>query len=171
MGHAHTHEDAVRIGKMGGRPIGAKSKDTLLREEVYAEYKKRVVERAHLLLRAQMTRAIGLSHLFKIEKYHEGKGKNRVVKTRPPKKVTSQYEIEAYLSGLYESEKDYDDDYYYITTKDPDNKALDSLLDRTFGKSSQPIGGTDDGITEVTVIKFANGVTAQVATDVKQIEE
>ena len=37
--------------------------------------------------------------------------------------------------------------YYFLTVKEPDSKALDSLLDRVHGKSRQPIGldgGEDD---------------------------
>src|ERR1043165_6533784 len=49
--------------------------------------------------------------------------------------LTSLEEIQAYLDDDVDQ-----DDYYYITTHTPDNKAIDSLMDRAFGKARQTIG-------------------------------
>ena len=37
---------------------------------------------------------------------------------------------------------DDEDDYYFITTERPDNRALDSLFNRTFGKAKETIDMT-----------------------------
>jgi hypothetical protein len=39
---------------------------------------------------------------------------------------------------------DSDNEYYYLATKSPDGKALDSLLDRTYGKAKQSMDITTD---------------------------
>lgn len=126
-------------GKKGGRPKGSKSKTTLEREKVLAAIRQRILSQADGILDAQLTLARGLTYLYKIEKYYEGRGKNRVLKRKQPKLVTSQIEIEAYLAREVDEGdmEDPEDTYFFITTKDPNNQAIDSLLDRTFGKAVQ----------------------------------
>ena len=126
-------------GKKGGRPKGSKNKATLERERVLAALRQRTLEHADILFDAQLALARGLTYLYKIEKYYEGKGKNRVLKRKKPQLVTSQLEIEAYLARQVDEGDmdDPEDTYFFITTKDPNNQAIDSLLDRTFGKAMQ----------------------------------
>ncbi len=56
--------------------------------------------------------------------------------------MTDADEIMAYVDGDADR-----DAYYYITTKLPDNKAIDSLLDRTFGKAEGKLDVTSKGET------------------------
>ena len=111
-----------------GRPLGSMNKSTREQKEVENYYKDRVKDSIESLVNSQMNLAKGIQMLFKIHTNSKGERSK-------PELVTSQSEIEEYLAG------DYDDseDYYFITTKAPDNKALDSLLDRTIGKASQKI--------------------------------
>jgi hypothetical protein len=44
--------------------------------------------------------------------------------------------------------------YYFLLTKAPDNKAIDSLLDRVFGKSVQRIAGGDGGPIQIQGIEI-----------------
>lgn len=133
-----------------GRKKGSKSKATLEKEAVLKAYRERVMRSADLLFDAQMTLARGQTYLYKIEKELQvgPKGGKRYVSSKP-KLVESQSEIEQYLEGLI-TEGDPDDEndpnatYYFLTTRDPDNRAIDSMLDRTFGRSTQPIGGDKD---------------------------
>jgi len=94
---------------------------------------------ADVLFAAQLTLARGQTFLYKIEKYYEGRGDNRVLRRKEPKLVTEQWEIEAYLQGVIEGGEldDPEATYYFITTRSPDNRAIDSLLDRALGKSVQ----------------------------------
>ena len=107
--------------------------------------RQRVIRSKDALMNSQMNLASGCQLLFKIEtvKYKDKDG-NWKEEKKKPKIVESQEEIEDYLAGDYEDEKDV---YYFITTKVPDNKAIDSLFDRTFGKARQNIGldGGKDG--------------------------
>ncbi len=73
-----------------------------------------------------MSLAVGNVLLFRVDQDEKGK-------ELPAVQVTSAEEIKAYIDGDTEGECD------YITAKLPDNKAIDSLLDRTFGKPEQSI--------------------------------
>lgn len=137
-------------GKKGGRPKGSKNPETLLKEATLAEFRNKVMKSADVLFNSQLHLATGQTYLYKIEKELQvgPKGGKKYVSSRP-KVVTNTWEIESYLQGLIkEGDKDDENDpnatYYFLTTKDPDNKAIDSMLDRTFGKSTQPIGGDRD---------------------------
>ena len=113
-------------GKKGGRPFGRKNEATLVKELELQYIKDRVSKAKEKLLDAQISLAQGVSFLYRIDKDEKGKNKK-------PEIVTSQWEIESYLSGEADS-----DSYYYITTQKPENNAIDSLLDRTVGKPKDP---------------------------------
>lgn len=142
-------------GKKGGRPKGSKSKATLEKEAALAEFRAKVVQSADLIFQSQMALVRGYSYLYKIEKRRVvkklGKGQTEVTYVpQPPKLVTGQWEIESYLQGLVEEGDmhDYADPsatYYYIVTKDPSNAAAESLLNRTFGSSTQKMDITSEG--------------------------
>lgn len=160
-------------GLKGGRPKGSKSPKTLEKEAVLREYKTRVMGVTNILLNSQLTLAKGQQYLFKIEKKKltGPKGGVSYIPQRP-KLVTSQIEIQNYLEGLLD-ESDIDDNdpaatYYYLTTKDPNSQTIDSMLDRTFGKSAQSIDLTNNGksfavseeakaLADAALAKFLNG--------------
>jgi hypothetical protein len=142
----------MRGGKRpgAGRKKGSKSKATLEKEAVLKAFRERVMRNADILFDSQLTLARGQTFLYKIEKELQigPKGGKRYVSSKP-KLVTNQWEIEAYLEntlieGDPEDENDPNATYYYLTTKEPDNRAIDSMLDRTFGRATQPIGGDKD---------------------------
>ena len=122
-------------GKKGGRPKGRKNDKTIERELVLAEMKDRIGKIAQRLLDAQVSIATGQQFLYKIHTNKKG------IKEKP-ELITDTSTIEAYLNGELNSDMEAkggeeSDDYYYITTKEPSNYALDSLFDRTFGKARQ----------------------------------
>jgi hypothetical protein len=151
-------------GKKGGRPVGSKSKSTLEKELVLQAFRERAMQHADILFNAQLTLAKGQTFLFKIEKELQlgPKGGKKYVSSRP-KLVTEQSEIEDYLAGTIE-EGDVEDEndpqatYYYITSKEPNNQAVDSLLDRVWGKSTQRLEhtGENGGAIKIdaNVVKF-----------------
>lgn len=116
-----------------GRKKGSKDRATLERLEAEKIFKDRVLKAIHPLINSQLTLARGVNYLYKIEKTTHPKGGTTKSK---PILVTNQAEIEAYLAGDYDDEEDV---YYYITTDKPENKALDSLLDRVFGKAVESV--------------------------------
>lgn len=118
-----------------GRAKGTKNKNTKEDDIVKEEFRSRVLKSIDSLINSQMNLAHGCQILFKIHSYEDKSGKR--IKEKP-EIVTSQEEIESYLAGDYDDEED---DYYFITTKQPDNKAIDSLIDRIWGKATQAIEG------------------------------
>jgi hypothetical protein len=128
---------SIENGKKGGRPKGSLNQATIEKREAEKQFIDRVVKSVDKLFNAQMSLAEGCSYLYRIEE--TGEGKNKVKKHVL---VTSPEEIKAYLDGDVD-----ESDYYYITTDAPDNKAIDSLMDRAFGKARQTIGldGGEEG--------------------------
>lgn len=138
-------------GKKGGRPKGSKSQTTIEREIALKELRERVVRSYDALLNSQMAIAHGLTFLYVIKTIKSGKGMKRL----KPKLIKDQATIEAYLAG--ELDKD-EHEYYFMSTQRPDNKAIDSLLDRTFGKAQQNMDVTSDGkALTISLIKFDGG--------------
>lgn len=125
-------QKSTRGGKRegSGRKLGSETKATKEKREALAEYKRRTRKNIGKLFNAQMGLANGCSFLFCIKT----KGKKRITE-----KVTSPAIIKQYLDGSLEDSKD---EYYYISTEKPDNKAIDSLLDRAFGRATQNVEGS-----------------------------
>jgi hypothetical protein len=115
-----------------GRPKGIKSIKTLEREAVLSQIRQRVMKVSDNLISSQLALARGLSFLYVIETITVGNKKQR----QKPERVTDEDIIASYLNGDLDNEED---EYYYITTEEPSNQAIDSMLDRTFGKSTQAI--------------------------------
>ena len=151
-----------------GRKSGSKNPATLERNKVLEAMRQRIMGKADFLLDKQFQLARGQQFLYKIEKefiktgeLKNGKDKG-YWKNKRPKLVTDEWEIRAYLENLVDKANgDIEDEfdpaatYYFITTKEPSNQALDSMLDRTFGRATQPVSGEDGGAIEVTVVKYA----------------
>lgn len=136
-----TTERLNSVGKVNGgkrpgagRPKGKLSPQTYDKIRVLEQYKQKVMKVADKLFKSQLHLADGISYLYKITTFKNG-SKSR------PELITDQLTIEAYLTGDLENEKD---EYYYITTEPPDNRAIDSMLDRTFGKATQVVEGSGD---------------------------
>lgn len=157
---------SVARGKNGGarpgagRPKGSENETTRERRLIFAAYKKRVEDNAQRLLDAQLGLARGVQFLFKRETI--GKGKNeRIEITR----VSDEIEIQSYLNGEYDGD---DDVYYFITTEKPDNRAIDSMLDRTFGKA---VGRTELSGPDGAPLLDPSKLTAEQLTQLLAIVE
>lgn len=115
----------VRPG--AGRPRGSKNpltKKVGIKEKTI---KERVLKNVDDLVTSQIALAKGLSYLYKINMKNVN-GRRKAIHIL----VTNPKEIQEYLDGDRG-----DEEYYYITAEKPDNRAIDSLLDRAFGKAGQ----------------------------------
>lgn len=149
--------------KKAGRHLGKQNQATLEKNKVLEAFKQRVLHQTDKLFNAQISLATGCSMLYRIETVKvKGKetGKKHIL-------VTDEEEIKDYLDGTVDT-----DDYYYITTKLPDNKAIDSLMDRAFGKVRQNIGlgGEDEGSAVKIEVTQAN-YERIIAREAKRIGE
>ncbi len=126
-----------------GRPKGRKDDATLEKEAVLKAFRTKVMNDADTLYAAQRALAKGFSYLYKIEKEMiKGPKGGTSYKAKAPKLVTSQWEIEAWLRDKVSDvplEQGPGATYYYLVTEKPSSQAIDSLLDRTFGKAVQAV--------------------------------
>lgn len=139
---------AARIasGNLGGRKKGYKTPATLEKEK-----EKRALDQFYLKMQsrinaAQATLATGQTFLFRIDKKKIVGPKGGVsYENQKPVLVTSQLEIEEYLTVLAENGGDISDDqdpeaaYYFLTTKEPNNEAIKDILNRVHGKPKETI--------------------------------
>lgn len=158
-------EQARLNGKKGGRPKGVKTLAILQREEVMAKWRQRVFKFADRLLDSQMSLAAGQMFLYRIDKEFVATGKGPAggfYKKLRPVLVEDELEIRAYVERDVEGANPVDDDndsgssYYYITAKEPNNQAIDSMLDRAGGRAVAitQVQGHDGGPLEVKVINY-----------------
>lgn len=123
-----------------GRKKGSKDQSTIEKERVLAEYRNKIMKHADILFRNQMHLAQGVSYLYKWVK-----GKQKPVLVEDPKEI-EQYVLTEMGKTIKKDDKiDKDATYYFISTERPDNRAIDSMLDRTFGKASQSMDLTSKG--------------------------
>lgn len=103
--------------------------------------KKRFVEQVHKnvdrLFAAQLTLALGSVQLFRVKEFKNGRKETEL--------VTDVQEIIRYLNDPEDYSNQNDDDTYYLfTTKDPENKSIDSLLNRALGAPKQELTINDE---------------------------
>lgn len=134
---------AARMTK-GGRPKGQKNAATLEKER-----EKKALDQFYLRMQrrintAQASLAIGQTFLYKIEKKEIIGPKGGVsYENQKPELVTSQHEIENYLTELAENNGELEDTndpattYYFLTTKEPNNEAIKDILNRVHGKPKE----------------------------------
>ena len=142
------------VRENSGRPLGSLNKNTREEKEAERLFKERILENIQELLNAQMNIAKGASYLFKIV---EEKSSTGAILSRYHKLVEDPAIIKEVLDEMDGMESaNFNDDYYYITTKAPDNKALISLIDRVFGKAKQSVElGTSSPDTLIGLIMGA----------------
>lgn len=144
---------AAKYGENGGK----KSLAMLEKEAIKKAIDQRAMRATDVLMNGQISLAKGQQFLYRIRKTWVDMGKLKrgqadegnqkgYWRNEKPELVTSQYEIEAYLEELAENNGELSDDqdrgdtYYYITTKEPNNQAIDSLLNRVHGKPTDGAG-------------------------------
>lgn len=145
--------DVRALIPLGVRKKGLKALEEITIEEIEKDFKRRVGHSAHKLLNAQMSIALGTQSLYKVVQGVDEKGKP----TRKHVLVTDDEEIRNYLDDPTMMNGE---DYYYITTKQPDNNAINSALDRLFGKASTKVVGANnpdgsEGPIKVIVANFS----------------
>lgn len=124
-----------------GRPKGAKNPETIEREAAAMIFKERVAKNADKLFNAQLSLATGTQMLFMIKTDSKG---NR----RKPELVTDVGTISRFLdenegiSGTLENDNT---EYFFMTTSQPNNQALEGLLNRSFGKAEDKLDITTAG--------------------------
>lgn len=135
-----------------GRPKGSKDPHTLEREKTLEAVNNRIYKIADSLITAQASVAKGQQFLFRIDTVKSGDGRKKSERKKPIL-VTNEREIADYIDSL-ENGDDVEkidkntDSYYYITTKEPVSAAVDSLMNRAYGRPKETM---DLKVTDETV--------------------
>jgi hypothetical protein len=154
---------STSLAKRGrGRPPGAKNKATLEKAAVIEAFNQRVLNQADALFNAQFKLATGSQIVFRID---VEKGKQGGIKETHVQ-VTNPQEIKELLDAHGGDDGSVDGNYYYFQTIPPDNKAIDSLLNRTFGKAKETmeieaklnVNGEDQNSPEFKCRRFIDTV-------------
>ena len=124
----------VRAG--AGRPKGQMTDEVKLRNRALRNYRVRVTKLTDKLLNAQLTLALGTAYLIRVDIVNKGQKNER----REHVIVTDPNEILQYFNE--ETDKD---TYYYISTKEPDVRAIRDILERTYGKPEQAVDISSKG--------------------------
>lgn len=137
-----------RNAQLAGRPRG-KSPVTIERDAAIKKFRERVAQNADRLFDLQMGLAKGAQYLFRIDKewIKTGEGKNGdrgFWRNKKPVIVESPEEMRQFLedefvNGDAEDDQDEGASYYFLVAKDPLNQAIDSMLDRTFGRAKSEL--------------------------------
>lgn len=135
--------------KGSGRKKGVPNKMTIERAAAQEAYRQLVLQRLTPIFEHQYALVRGISYLYRIDENKHG-GKEHVIVTDPD-------EIGDILAQMHEegTEGVYNDKFYYITVRPPENGAIKDMLDRALGKAAQPLTGTDDGPIKVVIEKYA----------------
>lgn len=123
-----------------GRPKGRKNAATLERDEARKYLSERVRAEITPLVRAHLEVAKGLVCMF-------AKGAfGQWVRVKDPEQIETMLNTANKVMG---------EDYYLLTAKDPDPRALKDIMDREFGKAAESVELTGKGGGPVTV-KFVD---------------
>ena len=123
-------------GRKGGRPVGSLSEATKENLKAQDALRIKILKSTDKLYQSQMALASGCSFLYCVTTSKKG------IKSKP-ELITSQAVIEKFLQGTL-NEKD-SQEFHFITTEKPDTRAIDSMMDRVFGKAPQSLDVTSDG--------------------------
>lgn len=113
-------------GKLGGRPKGSKSKLTILKEKKRAKFEEHIAKMANKLTNAQAIVALGTHKMV------------RMYIGSDQKMHTETIRDEVRMQNLLDNGT-YGVDYVIVVGNDPDWKAANALLDRTFGKATETV--------------------------------
>lgn len=145
--------DKKKAQNKSGRKKGQKDTTAIMREMAEEAFLNRTEQAINKLFNAQLSKALGCSFLMRVDKDDKGKDMRPAV-------VEDLDEIKDFLAGNMTMEEQ--DRYYYITTKEPDNRAIDSLLDRLFGKAPQKIIHGNDNKAPVIMDARQAMIIAQI---------
>lgn len=140
-----------------GRREGSMNKATAETKAAKKAFISRVNANVDKLFNAQLDLAIGEKYLMVVRTIGKGAKARRETSV-----VESPDLIKQYLDD--ETSLDKEDEYYFMTTKPANNQALDSLLNRSFGKPTEKIDLTSDeqplsilaGLSKEELKKLAN---------------
>lgn len=137
----------------------------LLLEAEHETFQQLVLQNLRPLFDAQLSLAKGVTFVYRVTEGPRGGQSDPVLLTDPEELHQAIQAIEAGKGkGVIVSEDEDDEGepvfrhtYYSLTTKAPETRAIDSLIDRAFGKSVQRIAGGDGGPIQIQGVEISVG--------------
>lgn len=120
-----------------GRPKGSMNEATKRRMAIKQVFQDRVARNADRLFNAQFNLAVGEQYLMHRHKVGTGNKERTVVEV-----VDDLNTIKEYLDGTLADGDG--SEYFFINTKPANGMAIDSLLDRAFGKADSKVENTGE---------------------------
>lgn len=120
-----------------GRKAGSMNKATAEMKVARKAFNERVYKNTDKLFNSQLDLAVGEKYLMVITTVGKGAKARRETTI-----VDNPDTIRRYLDGEIE---DSEDEYYFMTTKPANNPAIDSMLNRAYGKPKESVDLTSKG--------------------------
>lgn len=131
-GHVDTTPETLSVQSRADAQLALSTASRLEGRVAKKRFIEHVNKNVDRLFAAQLTLALGSTKLYRVEEFKNGKRDTTV--------VTDTYEIIGYLNDPDHYGKDAAHTVYYlISDKDPENKAIDSLLNRAMGAPKQEL--------------------------------
>lgn len=156
-----TEHGGARPG--AGRKKGGMNAATKRMMRVKQKYEQRALKHADRLLSAQLALATGVQMLFVI--HTDAKGVRR-----KPEMITDPELISRFLDehggsdGVLDMGDKNTEDYFFMTTKVPDERAIQDILDRIFAKAPQSLDITSGGEKLTSAPLIISDVTTPAET-------
>lgn len=122
--------------KNNGRKAGSMNKTTMESKLAKKAFIERVNKNVDKLFNSQLDLAVGEKYLMVVKTIGKGSKQRRETSI-----VTDPDLIKEYLDEELDNT---DEEYYFMTTKPANNQALDSLMNRSFGKATEKVDLTSD---------------------------
>ncbi len=147
-----------------GRKPGSQTIKQLQKAAVQDELRQRVMKNADKLFNAQFAQAVGSIQIFEVIEHKNSKG--NVIRIEH-KLVTDAETIKQVLDTGEGVNCSVDGGFYLVTHIMPENRAIDSMLDRTFGKAQQSIEVKNEGLTR-TLELLETLIQSKLAADKRE---
>jgi hypothetical protein len=135
---------------------GKRGKDiaTLTREQALLNLQEKIIARTSKLANAQSMLGLGTIRVYRIDSHYEQFGKTKKLVKHKPVIVDNDDEITAILDHEYNGagSPDTETQFYFVEVQEPNNTAIDSQLNRVFGKARESIDVTSNGNSIAPVI-------------------
>ena len=158
----------------GNRKPRGLSKATITREQALLNVQQTIIERSMKLAYAQSMLGLGTIRVYRIDSHYEQFGKTKKLVKHKPVIVDDDDEITAVLDHEYSgaSSPDTETQFYFVEVQEPNNTAIDSQLNRVFGKARESIDVTSNGQSIAPVIVGMRIIDNSIRTSevVQQIE-
>lgn len=154
--NAHYLAELSKKSPMTGKH--GKHKATLTKEAAWRQAEQAIIDRTMKLANAQSMLGLGTIQVFRVDAHYEMFGKTKKLIKDKPVIVDDVNEIIEVLNYEYANGDDPstpEDDtpkFYFVETKEANNQAIDSQLNRIYGKAKETIDHKNNGKDFVPVI-------------------